>query len=164
MSAWGIPFSWAHSSNAEALHYSYFKWCTCGQKRTQQTQSQSDTFRLLINELSGLTPKTLWHFKAGKTQLLAGCVAKAWWSRTVIVLANAGCLLNCLILKGVGKYCIVILMVSPEGKHMTQCILGQWLLLHWPRESKMKRFIERLLAKHLLVRFFWSLSPLLSAS
>lgn len=55
-------------------------------------------------------------------------------------------------------------MVSPEGKHMTQCILGQWLLLHWPWESKMERLIERPLAKHLLVRFFWSLSPLLSAS
>lgn len=163
LSGWGTPFSWAHSSKAEILHSSYFKSCTRGQNsantkpKWQISAAYQWTFR-------AHSQNSLAFQNAEKTHLLAGRVAKARWPCTVTVLVNAGCLLNCLILKRVGKYWIVILMVSPEGKHMTQCILGQWLLLHWPWESKMERLIERPLAKHLLVRFLWSLSPLLSAS
>ena len=41
------------------------------------TSGQSDTFQLLLDELSVLALKPLWHFKGENTQLLAALVAKA---------------------------------------------------------------------------------------
>lgn len=132
------------------------------------TPGQSNTFQLLLDELSVLALKPLRHFKGEKIQLLAALMAKATslTRRTLIVLVNADSLLNCLILKGARKkYNIIMLKFSPEEKQMTQGVLGQQHSYSIdPGNPERRGTLNSLWQNTLWSGFSWCLSSLLSAS
>lgn len=118
------------------------------------TPGQSDTFQLLLDELSVPALKSLWHFKGEHTQLLAALVAKATWltGRTLIALVYAGSFLNCLILKGEMQNIVLCFSLAQKKNKWAGSSRPATPLLCWLWESRKKRHMEQLVAKHFLVR------------